>query len=245
VIDRPAGRSGSKRQVGAQLEIAFEPSQDVQVISPEIQTVSLVQIVLDTLQITLGAGGPAVPRQHNVGFGTFAVVGGAHTGWTIDQDVFAKGGGVKNRDPRYPQSRLAATEPIRSDDPKKGPRKSEVTGSGSADLPSSGFSAKRGAPDNRFSAALLRDQPTVTFDPTTETVAGGMAFEVAALADGSRRQRARWLGSITWGWTMGPHGPFLTPIAAVAPGPISAAFTAAVATWNATPAGGAPMLDLP
>jgi hypothetical protein len=233
-----------KQMIGAQIEIAFEPSNDIQVISKEIQTVSLVQIVQDTVQINLLAGGGVVPRQHNIGFGTFAVpLGTPHAGWTIDQDVFDKVGAVKNRDPRYTQSRRTAADPIVTEDPKRGPRIPDIA-PGVAGLPSSGFSIRRGI-DGRFKGcALLRDQPTVTYDPATQTVAGGMAFEIAVLSDGTKRQPAAWLGSITWGWNTGPAGPALTPIAVVAQGP-SPAFIAAVAQWNNTPAGGAAMLPLP
>lgn len=247
LINRPVmaqqGRL-QKQEIGARIEIAFDPSNDIQVIAKEIQTVSLVQIVHDTVQINLIAGGAVVPRQHNVGFGTFAVPPGSpHAGWTIDQDVFDKSLAVKNRDPRYSQSRLTATDPISAEDPKRVPQRLESTTQG-AGQPSPGFSVKRGT-DGRFKGcALLRDQPTVTIDPATQTANGGMAFEIAALSDGTRRLPAAWLGSITWGWTIGPAGPVLNPLTVV-PARLSAAFIAAVTQWNNTAAGGAPMLQLP
>jgi len=228
-----------KQQVGAQIEIAFDPSNDIAIISKEVQTVSLVQIVHDMIQIN---GGPV--NQHNVGFGTFAVPGGAHIGWTIDQDVFAKGMAVINRDPRYPQKRLTAKDPIVVDDPKKQPPRLDVRGEGGG-RPSSGFSVGRGL-DGRFSGcALLRDQPTVTYDPANDVVGGGMAFEIAAIADPTQRVPARWLGSVSWGWSIVGGLSVQTPIALVAHGGISPAFAAAVHQWNTTPAGGGPMLPLP
>jgi hypothetical protein len=239
------GRSGTppRREVGAQIEIAFTPTRSA--VHDEIQTVSLVQIVRDDVQIATIAGGVVVPQQHNLGYGTFAVVGGAHAGWTIDQDVFEKTGAVKNRDPRYSQTRLSTSDSINTEDPKKGVQKTDVSYPGSGGgKPSPGYSVGRGLDKNFKGAALLRDQPSVTYDPAVNTAAGGMFFEIAALADPTVRQTARWLGSVTWGFTLTPAGPVLVPIAVVANGP-SAAFVAAVAKWNTTQAGNANMLQLP
>ena len=239
------GRPGTppKREVGAQIEIAFTPARGA--VDNEIQTISLVQIVHDHVQLAAIMGGAVAPRQHNIGFGTFAVVGGAHAGWTIDQDVFDKAGAVKNRDPRYSQSRLTPGDKINIEDPKKGVQQTDVSYPGSGGgRTSPGYSVGRGTDGAFKGSALLRDQPTVTYDPAVHTVAGGMSFEIAALADATARRPARWLGSVTWGFTLGPAGPVLVPVTPVGNGP-SAAFVAAVAQWNVTLAGGANMLQLP
>ncbi|MDQ3402169.1 MAG: hypothetical protein M3548_02090 [Actinomycetota bacterium] len=203
--------------------------------------------MLDTVQIISNAGGVANLRQHNVGFGTFAVPAGqAYADWTIDQDVFDKAGQVKNRDPRYSQSRMDdKKEKINTEDPKKGVQRSDVSypGSGSG-RPSPGFSVGRGIDQLFKGSALLRDQPSANYDPTTHTAAGGMSFEIAAMADGTARKPATWLGSITWGFTITPAGTVLLPITTVQAGP-SPAFLAAVAQWNATAPGGTTMFPLP
>ncbi|HEX7304304.1 hypothetical protein [Lentzea sp.] len=232
------------REVGAQIEIAFTPDRGA--VHREIQTVSLVQVVLDTVRLATLAGGAVVPRQHNIGYGTFAVPNGQpHQDWTIDQDVFDKAGAVRNRDPRYAQNRLTDKDKISTEDPKKGVQQTDVSYPGSGGgRPSHGFSVGRGTDGGFKGSALLRDQPTVKYDPAVDTAAGGMSFEIAALADPTARQPAQWLGSVTWGFTLAPAGPVLVPIAVVAGGP-SPAFLAAAAQWNATPAGGAPMLPLP
>jgi hypothetical protein len=233
-IDRPlSGRRGQpvKRQVGAQLEIAFEPKDDIGVISKQAQTVSLVQIVKNRVEVVPVGGGAAVPLvQHNVAFGLVGLRSAhPHAGWTIDQDILAADGiAVINRDPRYAQKRLLATEPINSEDPEKGPAAAR----------------RQTQRSNRFSVALLRHQPTASYDPQVHRIRGGMDFEIAAIVDATARIPALWLGSISWGWDIVADSPTPRPVAVVNPAP-SAAFVAAVAQWNGAVIAGSPLLQLP
>jgi hypothetical protein len=224
--------------VGAQLEIAFKPSDDVSVIGKEIQTVSLVQIVRDRVEVAPVGGGTPVPLvHHNVAFGLVGVPAAhVHAGWTVDQDILASNGITAiNRDPRYAQKRLLATEKINSEDLASG-------------RPPPGYAAARQtARSNQFSLALLRDQPTASYDPATHQIQGGMDFEIAALADGTIRVPPFWLGSVSWGWDIVHDNPALRQIAIVNPGsPLpSAAFLAARAQWNGALVAGAPLFQLP
>jgi hypothetical protein len=244
-IDRQlTARQGQpvKRQVGAQLEIAFKPSDDVSVIGREIQTVSLVQIVRDRVQVAPVGGGAPVPLvQHNVAFGLVGVPPAhVHAGWTIDQDILASSGVTAiNRDPRHAQKRLLATEKINSEDPRRG---------AAPGRPSSGYAAARQATrSNQFSFALLGDRPTASYDPAIHQIQGGMDFEIAALADGTARVPAFWLGSVSWGWDIVDNAPTLRPVAVLNAGNAapSAAFLAARAQWNGALVAGSPLLQLP
>jgi hypothetical protein len=239
---------------GAELKIAFQ-ADGAQAPNAGTRTmrVSLVQIVQDNTIVT-DANGALVHH----GINSYALPqlqvndGTGDTGTRIDQQFFGANGHLVNIDPRYAQQRMADTEKLITQNPKKGDVKvgPDIDGGRSTGTPSGGWAGERIS--GRFSLAMLRDQPgaTIRTAPNADTVVGDMMFEVAVLFEATAVTPATWGGSISWGFTINPAGVAVTtPIGVVPGGGLSARFVKAVTVWNAAqiinPANGNPVGLLP